>query len=90
MVNGADPEQAAPPPFIIDPNGVYRSEWVQRALGLRGSSLRTEWRKRRLRVIRRCGKNFLLGRDILAWLDGGELKPRREAAATIADTEDRQ
>jgi hypothetical protein len=63
------------PPFVIDPHAVYRPEQVRQALGLRASSLRTEWRAGRLRFVRRCGKNFLLGKDVLAWLDGGPLKP---------------
>jgi hypothetical protein len=54
-------------------DGIYTPAQVTVALGLRASSLRTEWRRGRLRVVRRCGKNYLLGRDILAWLDGGEL-----------------
>jgi hypothetical protein len=64
-------------PFVIDPNAVYRPQQVIAALGLRGSSLRSEWRAGRLRVVRRCGKNYLLGRDLLAWLDAGELPARR-------------
>jgi hypothetical protein len=62
------------PALVIDANAVFLPHQVQAALGLRASSLRTEWRRGRLRVIRRCGRNFLLGRDVLAWLDGGELK----------------
>jgi hypothetical protein len=67
------------PALVIDPNTVYLPGQVQAALGLRKSSLRTEWRRGRLRVVRRCGRNFLLGKDVLAWLDAGEL---RRAAPT--------
>jgi hypothetical protein len=61
------------PALDIHPDGIYRPADVIRALGLRVSSLRTEWRRGRLRIVRRCGKNYLIGRDILAWLDTGEL-----------------
>jgi hypothetical protein len=70
-------EQTKPPPIApaldLSPTAIYRPDDVIRALGLRASSLRTEWRAGRLRIIRRCGKNYLLGRDLLRWLDGGEL-----------------
>ena len=71
-INGAMPAPTVP--LHIDPNAVYRPQQVIAALGLRDSSLRSEWRAGRLRVVRRCGKNYLLGRDLLAWLDAGELK----------------
>jgi hypothetical protein len=61
------------PALLIELNAVYRSATIQAALGLGGSALRAEWRAGRLRVIRRCNRNFLLGRDILDWLDRGEL-----------------
>lgn len=73
-------EDPAPPipssPFVIDPNAVYLPGQVRAALGLRASSLKSEWRAGRLRVVKRCGRNFLLGKDLLAWLDGGEVKRR--------------
>ena len=75
-----------PPPAPITPaldirrDGIYRPEQVRQALGLRASSLRTEWRRGRLRIVRRCGRNFLLGHDVLAWLDGGEVRPPTERA----------
>jgi hypothetical protein len=65
-------EPAPPSAFLIDPNAVYRPAQVIAALGLRASSLRSEWRSGRLRIVKRCGKNFLIGRDILRWLDSGE------------------
>jgi hypothetical protein len=75
--NGKLTNQAIGPALAIDPNAIYRPEQVQIALGLRASSLRTEWRRGRLRVLRRCGRNFLLGRDLITWLDSGELKKNR-------------
>jgi hypothetical protein len=63
------------PALDIRPDGVYLPCQVIAALRLRRSSLRSEWRAYRLTVRRRCGRNFLLGKDILAWLEGGELLP---------------
>jgi hypothetical protein len=61
------------PALDIKPEAVYRPEQVRVALALRASSLRREWRAGRLRVVRRCGRNYIIGRDLLRWLDGGEL-----------------
>lgn len=61
------------PALDIRPDGVYLTAQIREALGLRSSSLRTEWRRGRLRIVRRCGKNYVLGKDVLAWLDGGEV-----------------
>jgi hypothetical protein len=77
----AAPTAAPPAPFVIEANGIYSAEFVRAALRLKKSSLRTEWRCGRLRVLRRCGRNFFLGRDLLAWLDGGELpRPKGDSA----------
>jgi hypothetical protein len=73
-----------PPPFVIELSAVYRPAAVIAALGLRASSLRSEWRAGRLRIVKRCGKNYLLGRDVLAWLDGGEL-PAPTRQPRVAD-----
>jgi hypothetical protein len=72
----ASPLTPVLPVLPLDPNGVYLPRQVIAALGLRVSSLRHEWRQGRLRIIKRCNKNFLLGKDVLAWLDGGELRRR--------------
>lgn len=69
----APPALPIAPALDLRPDAIYLPRQVIAALGLRASSLRSEWRAGRLRIIRRCGKNYLLGRDILAWLDGGEL-----------------
>ena len=61
------------PALDIRPEGIYLPAQVRAALNLRASSLRSEWRAGRLRIIRRCGRNYLLGRDVLKWLDGGEV-----------------
>jgi hypothetical protein len=61
------------PALDIHPEAVYRPEQIRIALGLQASSLRSEWRAGRLRVVRRCGRNYILGSDLLSWLDAGEL-----------------
>jgi hypothetical protein len=68
------------PILAIDRDGIYRATEIQTALKLGARALRAEWRAGRLRVIRRCNKNFLLGSDILEWLSAGALpSPRRRA-----------
>ncbi|HEY7427431.1 MAG TPA: hypothetical protein VH682_24570 [Gemmataceae bacterium] len=72
-------------PFIIDPSAAYKPAEVIAGLGLRASSLRSEWRAGRLVIRRRCGRNFILGADLLAWLtaDDAELaSPRRRPRAS--------
>jgi hypothetical protein len=78
----ATPTLPAPilPALAIDPHGIYRPAQIQAALGLGGRALRAEWRAGRLRIVRRCNRNFILGSDVLAWLDAGTLPaPRRRA-----------
>jgi hypothetical protein len=68
------------PALDIRPDGVYLAEQIRTALRLRASSLKSEWRRGTLRVVRRCGRNFYLGRDLLDWLNRGELAaPERQA-----------
>src|SRR5262249_46665059 len=68
----ADPVAAAV--HVIDPNGVYSAQDFRIIFGLRASSLRREVRQGRLEVYKRCGRYFILGEQILAWLRGGEMK----------------
>ena len=56
------------PALDIRRDGIYLPSQVIEALGLRASSLRSEHRAGRLKIRRRCGRNFLLGSDLLAWL----------------------
>jgi hypothetical protein len=42
---------------------------------LRGSSLKSEWRAGRLCVKRVCNHSFVLGKDLLAWLDAATWLP---------------
>jgi hypothetical protein len=71
---------AAPTPHIVCASAVYTAEAFRRAFGLRASSLRREVREGRLKVHKRCGKYFILGEDVLAWLRAGVVNVRNRAA----------
>jgi hypothetical protein len=60
----------------IAPTAVYDTTAVRTMLRLKVSSLRREVREGRLRVSRRCGRNYFLGEWLLAWLAAGELNRR--------------
>jgi hypothetical protein len=60
----------------IAPTAVYDTVAVRTMLRLKLSSLRREIREGRLRVSRRCGRNYFLGAWLLAWLAAGELNRR--------------
>lgn len=83
----AEPCPVPPLPILpaldLSPTAIYRPEQIRAALGLRASSLRTEWRRGRLRIVRRCGRNYIFGKDLLTWLDAAELvspAKRKEAS----------
>jgi hypothetical protein len=67
---------AAPPAPLTDrvvhPHGVYRLDELTALLRLKKSSLRREVKEKRLRVSRRCGCYFFIGKAVLDWLAGGE------------------
>jgi hypothetical protein len=66
---------AAPPPFVpVDPTGVYFADAFERLFRLKRSTLRREVREGRLRIAKRAGRYFLLGRWILEWVEGGEVR----------------
>jgi hypothetical protein len=52
---------------------------------LKASSVRREVRLGRLRMSKRCGRHYCLGKWILQWLESGELKRHSE----IRDANDR-
>jgi hypothetical protein len=56
---------------IIDPHAVYSLTGLQTALRLRKNSLPREIKGKRLVAHRRCGRWWLIGKDVLAWLEGG-------------------
>jgi hypothetical protein len=67
-------EPAAPAIHVIDPNGVYGVDDAIRIFRLRKSTIRREIREGRLRVSKRSGRYFLLGKWLIEWIEEGELK----------------
>jgi hypothetical protein len=85
--NGAiAPPTPSPPhvaePHRIDPNAVYLLHQAQHFLRLTRSTVRREVRAGRLRVARRAGRYYLLGRWLLEWLEAGEV-PRRQLSTEL-------
>jgi hypothetical protein len=71
------PPPPAPPAGVLltlDPLSVLDADAVRRVLRLRTSSLRREIREGRLRVSKRCGRYYFLGRWLIDWLEAGELR----------------
>jgi hypothetical protein len=66
---------------LIDPMGVYSLETARQALGLRKNSLSREIREKRLQVSKRCGRYYIRGIWLIAWLDAGRLDVGRSAVA---------
>ena len=56
----------------IHENGVYTLASARKALNLPDSCLRREIRLKRLRVSKRAGRYFILGKWLLEWIEGGE------------------
>jgi hypothetical protein len=65
--------QTTPIVPIIDPNGVYTMATARMTLGLRENCLPREARLGRLRVSKRAGRHFVLGKWLLQWLESGEV-----------------
>ena len=72
----ADPS-TAPSVHVIDAQAVYSVDDARRFLRLKQSTIRREVREGRLRVAKRAGRYFILGRWLIEWIEGGELKRRR-------------
>jgi hypothetical protein len=68
-------------PHVIDPNAVYDLVTVRAALGLKLSTIRTAWRRQGLKISRRAGKVYILGRWLLDWLEAGVSDPKAKAKA---------
>jgi hypothetical protein len=66
-----------PPNLIIHANAVFTPESLRSALSLAKSSISREIRLGRLRVAKRGGRYFLLGRWIIQWLREGEVRRKR-------------
>jgi hypothetical protein len=78
-------EVAAPPIVpVIAPTAVYTVETFRATFGLRQSSLRREVKEGRLKVYKRCGRYFITGEQVLAWLRGEGETCRACAAAPAA------
>jgi hypothetical protein len=69
-------DQVAAGPVVIQEQAVYTVAEAQAALKLRRNSLKREIREGRLTVSKRCGRYYLLGKHLLAWLEAGERKPK--------------
>jgi hypothetical protein len=67
-------DKAVAAPHVIKPTAVYDVEQARAALGLAKGTLGREVRLGRLRVARRAGKTYILGRWLLAWLEAGEVR----------------
>jgi hypothetical protein len=59
---------------VIRPTAVYRPGQLQLALGLASHTVSREARLGRLRTAKRAGQVYVLGRWVLEWLEGGEVK----------------
>jgi hypothetical protein len=75
---GAKPASAGP--HTICPATVYTLESATRALGLRRTTPKSEVRQGRLRVSRRGGRYYFLGKWLLEWLEAGEVRRQDRAA----------
>src|SRR5262249_21734273 len=72
-------------PHTIHPTSVYSVDEAQAILRLKDSSIRREVREGRLKVAKRCGRYYLLGKWIIEWLETGQLKrDQREPANGVA------
>ena len=74
----ADAPAAPPVVHVVAETGVYGVEDAQRIFRLRKSTIRREVRAGRLRVAKRAGRYYILGRWLIEWIEGGELPRRTE------------
>jgi hypothetical protein len=74
------PAPSSSQPHVVSPDAVYTVGEFQAALKLTRSTVRREVKAKRLRVAKRAGKYFLLGKWILEWLEGGEHQPKAQPA----------
>ena len=65
----------------IQPTAVYYPDDVRRVLRLKATTIRSEVKQGRLRIARRAGRYYLLGKWLLEWLETGELKRKVATAA---------
>jgi hypothetical protein len=74
--------RADPPPavHVVAPTGIYTVDEARQIFRLRQSTIRREVREGRLRISKRAGRYYLLGRWLIEWLEAGEV--RRKTGAT--------
>jgi hypothetical protein len=65
---------------VVDPNCILTIDQARHVLGLAKGCLPREVRLGRLRVSRRAGRHFVLGRWLLEWIEGGELRRDKRTA----------
>jgi hypothetical protein len=69
-----------PPNLVIRANAIYTPEGLRSALSLPKSTLSREIRLGRLRVTKRAGRYFLLGKWVMQWLQEGEVRRKDRQA----------
>jgi hypothetical protein len=67
-------------PHIVHPHAVYTAASLQAALGLTRTTVSREARLGRLRVAKRAGRYFILGRWVMQWLEEGEVRRKDRRA----------
>jgi hypothetical protein len=72
-------QAARPPVRIIPDDAVFRLGELQAVLGLANNTLRREARLGRLRVAKRSGQLWTLGRWVKEWLAAGEVRRGRDS-----------
>jgi hypothetical protein len=79
MGRNVTPAEASPlsAVHVIHPTAVYTVEDAKRIFSLRDSTIRREVREGRLRIAKRAGRYYLLGRWIIEWIEGGEVRRGR-------------
>ena len=80
---GASGALTPAPPHVINDNAGYTVSQAGKLLGLPKSCLPREVRLCRLRVSKRAGRYFVLGKWLLEWLEAGE---RRKEKAGCPET----
>ena len=69
----------------IRPHAVYFLDQAQQILRLRPSTIRRELREGRLRLAKRAGKYFILGKWLIEWIESGEVKRRTAERNSTVD-----
>lgn len=64
---------------VIHPASVFTKRTLMATLGLKEGTLPREIRLGRLKARKRGGRLYFLGADVLAWLEGGEVRRPAEA-----------